>query len=124
MSLVCKSHGTAIAALETITAAMSKGTQRDTLVAIYKWLNEIRPAESREELIKKLNKIFEGDAHDRLGREWYVRGSKKINGNFVPSEPGHGARVHCLWNAKTKKWEPEHLPTYMQKQTEKINEGE
>ena len=58
----------------------------------------------------RIKKIFEGDEHDRLGREWYARGSRLIDGVLIPSEPAHGARVNCLWNSDTKRWKPECTP--------------
>jgi len=58
----------------------------------------------------RIKKIFEGDEYDRLGREWYARGSQLINGILVPSEPAHGARINCLWNSDLKRWEPENTP--------------
>ena len=61
----------------------------------------------------RIKKSFEGDEHDRLGREWYNRGSQLINGELIPSEPAHGARVYCLWNSETERWEPECTPPEM-----------
>jgi hypothetical protein len=110
-NLVCKKRSSALSTLDTIAGVMPIGTQRDALLAVRNWINKkVQPEDSREELAERLRKIFEGDEADRLGREWYNRGSEDINGELVPAEPGHGARVYCLWNAESKRWEPENSP--------------
>ena len=99
----CKTKGVALTALETIAETLPKGTQKDALLAVKAWISEnATDGYITEETKEKLRKIFDGDEHDRLAREWFGRNCK--------GEPAHGARAYCLWNAKTKKWEREFPP--------------
>ena len=102
--IICRSKSVALSVLEAVAETFPKGgTQRESLLAVKSWLDENASAgyiagETKE----LLNRIFEGDGHDRLAGEWLKRNRK--------GEPAHGARVFCLWNGKTKKWEPEFKP--------------
>jgi hypothetical protein len=118
-NLVCKSKSAALSTLDTIVGNMGAGIQKTAIAAVRQWIEENVPSESGQEVREKLRKIFEGDDADRLGREWYEQGSKMVDGKPVPAEPGHGARVKCLWNSETKKWEPEGIP----QKTEVINDN-
>jgi hypothetical protein len=74
------------------------GTLKDALFS----LRQLAQAqhESSPEIQAELAQIFAGDEYDRLGRMWKERGG-------VPPD---GARVFCLRNEKTQKWEPEFPP--------------
>jgi hypothetical protein len=97
----CKTRAAALSALEAIAENTPPGTQRLALLAVKGWIEEnTQPERSWPEVTAKLKKIFEGDEHDQLGRAWSENGGV----------PAHGARVHCIWNSRTKKWEPEHDP--------------
>jgi hypothetical protein len=110
-NFVCKTRTSALTALDTITGHMAAGIQKSALLAVKSWIEDnTQPEQSREEINALLAKFFEGDEADKLGRQWYNRGSVETGGKLVPTEPDHGARISCLWNAGTKRWEPECIP--------------
>ena len=124
-SLVCKSRTAASAALETIADSLPRGmTQRNAILAVREWLIENSPPDFNDETMKRLQRIFEGDEADKLGLAWYNRGSKVRDGKLEPTTPAHGARVSCLWNARTKKWEPEAIPPAHQEEQKNKPEAE
>jgi hypothetical protein len=115
--LRCKSKGAALAILDALIKACHWGTRRDAILAVREWVIENFPPDIDEETIIRINKFFEGDEAEKLGREWYNQGSIEINGKLVPkAEPAHGARIGCLWNADTRQWEPECTPPLMLQQ--------
>jgi hypothetical protein len=100
-NLICKSRAAAITALETLAADMGKGTKQAALRAVRDWVEQnTEPEQSQDEIRAELERIFKGDEHDRLGREWKDRGGL----------PPDGARASCLWDAKTQTWKPEFPP--------------
>ena len=109
---VCKSKGVALAALDTIAGTMPRGTQKDVLIAIKKWIDEnVNDVYLPEELQKKIEKIFRGTEEEQKGRAWIDK--ELEDPAYVPGfphkmihEPEHRAELVCRWNAKTKKWEP------------------
>jgi hypothetical protein len=106
----CKNVGMAITALDTIAASM-EGTQRAAVLAVKTWVQKNAPAklscETREKLLSIFNAETEGQ---RKAREWYNRGSRTVGGELVSTEPEGGAEWTCVWNAKTKRWEPPYPP--------------
>jgi hypothetical protein len=114
----------AFTVLDTLADSM-KGRQREAVLAVWDWMKDNIPPDFDPETIKRIQKLFEGDEAEKLGRAWYARGSKDVNGKLVPTEPDPGARIHCLWNGKTKKWEPECIPPqHIEAQPYKPGEGE
>jgi hypothetical protein len=107
--LKCKNRAMAFTILDTLADSM-KGRHREAVLAVRDWMKENLIPDFDPETVKRIQKIFEGDEAEQLGRAWYNRGSKNINGKLTPTEPEHGARIRCLWNGKTKKWEPEWIP--------------
>ena len=71
-----------------------------------------------DEVQKKLEQAFtsETEGH-RKGREWWDRGSRKVNDKFIPTEPEDGAEWVCIWNAKHKCWEPPYPPPLVAENT-------
>jgi hypothetical protein len=116
--LVCKNRAAAFAALDAMADSMPRGTQRTALLAVKKWMIDTIPPDFDDKVLARLKKIFEGDEADKLGREWYNRGSVEADGKLVPTEADHGARIFCLWNAETKRWEPERIPPRHFEQTD------
>jgi hypothetical protein len=110
-SIICKSRAAAFAGLETMASSMPKGIQKDALTAIKNWLTENVPVPFGPETLQKLRDVFESETEgERLGREWWDRGSRKVDGEWVSTEPENGAQWTCVWNAKTKRWEPPYPP--------------
>ena len=107
--LRCKNKAAAISVLDTLALVVEKGTPRDSLLAVRKWIvEEVSDGTISEETMEMLARVFGGDEADKLGRAWL---DSVENGDVpvepVPPEPAHGARVYCLWNSETKTWEPE-----------------
>jgi hypothetical protein len=103
----CKSVAMALTALNTIAAEL-KGTQQAAILAVKAWIQENVPKEFPSEELKKIFEyVTEGE---RKGREWYERGSRKVNGEWVSTEPEEGAEWTCVWNAKNKQWQPPYPP--------------
>jgi hypothetical protein len=102
----CKSKAMALNCLGAI-AESSRGKQQKALLAVKTWLTENVPAPFGPETLQKLRDVFESETEaERLGREWWDRGSRKVNGEWVSTEPENGAEWKCVWNAKIKRWEP------------------
>jgi hypothetical protein len=103
----CKNRGTALAALDAIAAELN-GTRQAALTAVKAWIRENVSSDiPREELEKIFTRETEGR---RKGREWWERGSRKVNGAWASSEPEDGAERTCVWNAKNKHWQPPSPP--------------
>jgi hypothetical protein len=111
----CTNKAMALTALDTIAASM-KGTQREAVLAVKAWVQENVPNPLSAETIQKLKDVFEYETEgERLGREWYNRGSQKLEtGEWVNSEPADGAEWKCVWNAKNKCWKPPFPPPLIQ----------
>jgi hypothetical protein len=110
--LTCKSREAALATLGTIAESLPSGTQRQALAAVAEWIRDTVSSESAEERDKILRDIFFSETEgERLGREWWNRGSRKLqSGEWANTEPADGALWKCRWNAKTKQWEPPFPP--------------
>ena len=121
METVCKSKSAALAALDTIAGTMQRGTPRDVLTAIKKWIDEnLQEALSSEALRAKLDMIFQGTEAEQKGRAWLenemsdpayiggiaMKGDEGRHYHKMIHEPEHGAELDCYWNSKTKAWEP------------------
>ena len=106
-SFECTSKAIALSALDAIAASM-KGAQRDAVLAVKVWIQEnVRQETSPDEVMQRAWEILGKESEgERKGREWNERGTRKINGEWVSSEPEDGAEWKCVWNAKTKRWEP------------------
>jgi hypothetical protein len=120
---ICKTKSAALAALDTIAGTMPRGTPRDVLFAIKKWINEsVNDDLLPEEMQARLKRIFEGTEGEQKGRAWIERemsdpsyiGGITIEGeeghfyHKMIHEPEHGAVLDCYWNSNTKAWEPLH----------------
>jgi hypothetical protein len=106
----CKSKAMAINCLTAI-AECSRNKQQKALLAVKSWLAESIPDPLNSETLQKMRDIFASETEaERLGREWWDRGSRKVDGEFVSSEPENGAEWKCVWNAKIKRWEPPYSP--------------
>jgi hypothetical protein len=106
----CKSRAMALTALDTIAASM-KGTQRAAVLAVKTWMEKNVPVPLSPEEFQKMRDILMSETEtERLGREWWDRGSRKVDGEWVSTEPENGAEWKCVWNAKTKRWEPPYTP--------------
>ena len=117
---ICKSKSAALEALNTIAQSMQKGTPRDVLLAIGKWIDEnVTDFLMPEETQARLKKIFEGSEEKQKGRAWEE--IERSDPAYVPGEnikdvlwkhhkmivePEHGAELKCFWNAYAKCWEP------------------
>jgi hypothetical protein len=112
----CASGAIALTVLDTIAASM-KGTRRAALFAVKSWVegNTSEPANAEE-----LSRIFEETLRlipaQQKGRDWWDRGCKKIDGEFIPTEPEDGAEWTCIYNAKKKRWEPPYPPPLVELQ--------
>jgi len=118
---ICKSKSAALAALDTITEAMTNRTYKDVLLAIKKWIDEnVRDVLMPEEIRAKMALVFQGTEGEQKGRAWIDRemsdpaykGGNKVEGDAshrlhkMIHAPEHGAELQCFWNAHTKTWEP------------------
>ena len=100
--IVCNSKTAAVTALEIIAGLLPRGTQRETVIAITKWIDENYPKDfddATKERIRRIYDRYAGDEHANAAIEWQVHGG----------EPPHGTRaeVPFLFNAETKTWELE-----------------
>jgi hypothetical protein len=118
-SVICRSRETALTALETLAEAMPRGLQKEAITAVRNWIEEntlpTRNAEEIQVLFQKY--LYDKTPAEQKGEDWYWRGSKKINDEFVPTEPEDGAEWKCLYNAKTKRWEPTTMPPWILEKT-------
>jgi hypothetical protein len=129
---VCKTKSAAMDALEVIAGTMQRGTPRDALLAIKKWIDDnVQERFYSEELKAKLKRIFQGTDAEQKGREWieretgdpaYTSGAaiKGDEGRYhheTIHEPEHGAELDCFWNSKTKAWEPSYAWPVVTRQT-------
>jgi hypothetical protein len=120
---VCKSKSAALAALDTIAGTMQRGTPRDVLLAIKKWIDEnLRETFLPGDIQAELDRIFQGTEAEQKGRAWIERelsdpayiggiarkGDEGRHYHKMIHEPKHGAELSCYWNSKTKAWEPCH----------------
>jgi hypothetical protein len=123
--LTCTSREAAIAALETLASTMPMGTQRDTLIAVSKWIDENKPPSLSDEDRKNIAAFLKRTEGEQKGWEWYERGSEVVNGELVPTEPEDGAEWNCKYKAQTKRWEPTSTPPIIQKKIdpEDVDEG-
>jgi hypothetical protein len=113
--ILCKSRAIALTALDTIATSM-KGTQQAAVLAVKAWVQEnVMTGLSQEELDKIFCTETEGQ---RKAREWRDRGSRKVNDEWVSTEPEDGTEWKCVWNGKTKRWEPPFPPPLIQKRGE------
>jgi hypothetical protein len=88
--------------------ALRLDAYRAALLAVNAWIQENVPKEIPRE---DLGKIFTSETEgQRTGREWYERGSRKVNGEWVSTEPEEGAERACVWNSKNKQWQPPYPP--------------
>ena len=109
---VCKSKSAALAALDVVAETMQKGTARDVLLAIKKWISEnISDTLLPEEVQQRIKLIFEGTAGEQKGRAWIQK--ELENSSYIPgyphktiTEPEDGAELSCVWSAERKAWEP------------------
>jgi hypothetical protein len=135
---VCKSKGAALAALDTIAETMQRGTPRDVLLAIKKWIDEnLRETFLPGDIQAELDRIFQGTEAQQKGRAWIERelsdpayvGGLPIKGDEgrhyhkMIHEPEHGAELDCYWNSKIKAWEPCHSWPIVTHKTEAHNRG-
>ena len=99
--IVCKTKGAALAALETITGILSSETQKGTVLAVIKWIEENYPKDFDEETIKRIQSIYDDcmDEGNQKALLWDIHGE----------EPPHGTRIQVpfLFNADKKTWELE-----------------
>jgi len=118
---ICKSKSAALAALQTLADTMTKGTYKDVLLAISKWIDEnVRDVLTPEEKAK-MALIFQGTEGEQKGRAWVERemkdpaykGGIAVKGDNegrryhkMIREPEHGTELQCFWNAHSKTWEP------------------
>jgi hypothetical protein len=111
----CKNRDMALTALDTIATSM-QGTQQAAILAVKSWVQKNMPVVSSQE---ELNKIFYAKTEpQRKGEAWRNRGSQKVNGEWVSTEPEDGAEWTCVWNAKTKRWEPPFPPPLIMRKGE------
>ena len=120
--LICNGKAAAIGVLETITANMPMGTQKDALLAVINWIKETASEGfTTPEAESKLKEIFEGSEWEKKGKAWLDRemedprypeegGTVTSDGyhrhHEMINEPPSGAELNCFWNAEKKAWEP------------------
>lgn len=124
--IVCRSKGAALSALDIIAENTPMGTQRDTLLAVRRWVNQnSEGAEIPEAAMERLRRIFKGSEEEKKGRAWIERETgdpghtpgrattSTDEGNChmlheTIHEPEDGAELKCFWDAGTKAWQPVH----------------
>ncbi|MDR0642077.1 MAG: hypothetical protein LBG07_06430 [Treponema sp.] len=121
VNMLCKNRTMALTALIAIAENTPPGTQRAVLLAVNEWILQNTSEEySRVELDGKFAKLFEKTEAEQKGWDWYCRGSRKVGSEWVSTEPEDGAEWKCVWNAKTKRWEPPYQPPLIEKKGEAV----
>jgi len=102
MECICKTKNQAMAALEIITKNLPQGkAQREALIAVQKWIQEIFPVDFTAETAERIQKIY--DECNNEGETKYIKW--QAHGG----EPDHGTRIHVsyLFDSVSKTWQLE-----------------
>jgi len=99
--LTCPSKAAAVSALLTIAGSFNKGIQKDSLLAVLKWVDENAPPDFTPETAARIEKIY-NDCFDEAGQ-------KAVTWEAHGGEPPDGTRIQVpfLFNAAKKEWELE-----------------